>query len=121
MVRSEGSAAQYLDYARRSIDDQVDYYGKLTSRADVLKDKERYVARWPVRSYRLRTETIRTSCDESKATCRVGGLLDFALSNPADGRKSSGASSFEFGIRFGADGGRIFHESGKIIAAQKKK
>jgi uncharacterized caspase-like protein len=121
MVRSEGSAAQYLDYARRSIDDQVDYYGKLTSRADVLKDKERYVARWPVRSYRLRTETIRTSCDESKATCRVDGLLDFALSNPADGRKSSGASSFEFGIRFGADGGRIFHESGKIIAAQKKK
>lgn len=121
MVRSEGSAAEYLDYARRSIDDQVDYYGKLTSRADVLKDKERYVARWPVRSYRLRAETIRTSCDQSKATCRVDGLLDFDLSNPADGRKSSGASSFEFGIRFGADGGRIFYESGKIISAQKKK
>ncbi|MBI5318466.1 caspase family protein [Bradyrhizobium sp.] len=121
MIRSEGSAAEYLDYARQSIDDQVDYYGKLTSRAEVLKDKERYVARWPVRSYRLRTESIRTSCDESKATCRIDGLLDFDLSNPADGRKSSGASSFEFGIRFGADGGRIFFESGKIVAAQKKK
>jgi uncharacterized caspase-like protein len=45
MARSEGSAAEYLDHARRSIDDQVDYYGKLTSRAEVLKDKERYVAR----------------------------------------------------------------------------
>lgn len=121
MTRSEGSAAEYLDYARRSIDEQVDYYGKLTARADVLKDKERYVARWPVRSYRLRPETIRTLCDQGRSTCRVDGLLDFDLSNPADGRKSSGASSFEFGIRFGADGGRIFYESGKIIAAQKKK
>lgn len=121
MIRSEASTAEYLDYARQSIDDQVDYYGKLTSRADVLKDKERYVARWPVRSYRLRSETVRTSCDESKSTCRVDGLLDFNLSNPADGRKSSGASSFEFGIRFGPDGGRIFYESGKIISAQKKK
>ena len=101
--------------------DQVDYYGKLTSRADVLKDKERYVARWPVRSYRLRSETIRASCDEGKSTCRIEGLLDFDLSNPADGRKSSGASSFEFGIRFSRDSGRIFHESGKILAAQKKK
>ena len=121
MARSEGSAAEYLDYARRSIDEQVDYYGKLTARADVLKDKERYVARWPSRSYRLRPETIRTSCDESRSTCRVDGIVDFGLSNPADGRKSSGASSFEFGIRFGADGGRIFHESGKIISAQTKK
>lgn len=121
MARSEGSAAEYLDYARRSIDEQVDYYGKLTARADVLKDKERYVARWPSRSYRLRPETIRTSCDESRSTCRVDGIVDFGLSSPADGRKSSGASSFEFGIRFGADGGRIFHESGKIISAQTKK
>jgi hypothetical protein len=121
MARSEGSAAEYLDYARRSIDDRVEYYGKLIPSADVLKDKERYVARWPVRSYRLRSETIRTSCDESKSTCRIDGLVDFDLSNPADGRKSSGASSFEFGIRFSADGGRIFYESGKIIAAQKKK
>ncbi|MGQ0682245.1 caspase family protein [Bradyrhizobium sp.] len=121
MVRSEGSSAQYLDYARQSIDEQVDYYGKLTPRAQVLKDKERYVARWPVRFYRLRTETIRTSCDEGKSTCRVDGIVDFNLSNPTDGRKSSGASSFEFGIRFGPDGGRIFHESGKIIPAQSRR
>lgn len=121
MVRSEGSAAEYLDYARRSIDDQVDYYGKPTSRADVLKDKERYVARWPVRSYRLRPETVRASCDQPRSICHVDGVLDFNLSNPADGRKSSGASSFGFGIRFDPAGGRIFHESGKVIAAQKKK
>lgn len=119
MARSAGSAAQYLAYARQAIEDQVDYYGKLTARADVLKDKERYVARWPVRSYTLRSDTIRADCNETNSTCRVSGLLDFSLSNPSDGRKSAGASSFEFGIRFSPEGGRIYFESGKIISAKK--
>ena len=85
----------------------------------MLKDKERYVARWPSRSYRMRTETTRTSCDESKSSCQVSGVVDFSLSNPATGRKTSGSATYEFGIRFGTDGGRIFYEQGKTLSAQK--
>jgi hypothetical protein len=119
MNQSQGTAADYLSHARRSLDERIDYYGKLTSRDEVLKDKERYVARWPVRSYRLRSDTTRVSCDEGKSTCQVSGLVDYSLSNPASGRKSSGAASYEFGIRFGPDGGRIFYEQGKTLSAQK--
>ncbi|MDE2380541.1 hypothetical protein [Bradyrhizobium sp.] len=119
MIRSQGSAGDLLDHARRTLEGRVDYYGKLTSREDVLKDKERYVARWPTRAYRLRSETIRTSCDESRSSCQISGLLDYDLGNPATGRKTSGAASFEFGVRFGPDGGRIFYEAGKTMAAQK--
>ena len=119
MTQSQGSTADFLNYARKALDERVDYYGKSTLRAEVLKDKERYVKRWPVRAYRLLTDTIRTSCNESQSSCQVSGLLEFNLSNPATGKTSAGTSSFEYGIRFGPDGGRIFSENGKLQSARK--
>lgn len=119
MNQSQGSTADFLNYARKALDDRIDYYGKSTVRAEVLKDKERYVKSWPVRAYRLLTETMRTSCNESQSSCQVSGLLEFNLSNPATGKTSAGTSSFEYGIRFGAEGGRIFSENGKVQSARK--
>ena len=119
MNQSQGSTADFLDHARKALDDRIDYYGKSTARADVLKDKERYVRSWPVRSYRLLADTIRTSCNEGQSSCQVSGLLEFNLSNPANGKTSAGTSSFEYGIRFGPDGGRIFSENGKVQSARK--
>ena len=119
MNQSQRSTADFLNYARKALDDRIDYYGKSTIRAEVLKDKERYVKSWPVRAYRLLTETMRTSCNESQSSCQVSGLLEFNLSNPATGKTSAGTSSFEYGIRFGADGGRIFSENGKLQSARK--
>ena len=119
MIQSEGTAEDFLNYARQKLDDRIDYYGKPTSRAEVLKDKERYVKSWPVRSYRLLTESIRTSCDESKSRCQINGVVEFGLANPATGRRSSGTASFDYGIRFVPDGARIFYEQGKVLSAQK--
>lgn len=119
MVRSQGSANDLVEYARKTLDDRIDYYGTLTSREDVLKDKQRYAARWPSRAYKLRFDTIRTSCDESKSTCQISGQVDFDLSNPATGRKSSGTASFDYGVRFGPEGSRTFYEGGKILTTQK--
>jgi hypothetical protein len=104
MNRSQGPAAEYLEHARRTLDDQVDYYGQKTSRADVLKDKEKYVARWPNRSYRVQPDTVRTTCDPATSRCQIAGLVDFSLSDPAKNRKTQGTSTFEFGVRFGPDG-----------------
>lgn len=115
----EKTAAEYLQHARRNLDEQIDYYGKLTSRDEVLKDKERYVARWPLRSYQMQTETTRISCDDSKSTCQVSGVLNFSHSNPANGKKRSGTASYEFSIRFDANGGRIFYEQGKTLSARQ--
>jgi uncharacterized caspase-like protein len=119
MTQSQGSTTDFLNYARKALYDRVDYYGKSTARAEVLKDKKRYVKSWPIRSYRLLTETMRTSCNESQSSCQISGVLEFNLSNPANGKKSAGTSSFEYGIRFGPDGAKIFSEQGKIISAQK--
>ena len=43
MNQSQGSTADFLNYARKALDDRIDYYGKSTIRAEVLKDKERYL------------------------------------------------------------------------------
>lgn len=119
MNQSQSSAVDFLNYAQRSLDEKIDYYGKLTARAEVLKDKERYIKNWPIRSYRLLTETIHTSCDEIRSRCQVGGTLEFNLANPTNGRKSSGTSTFEYGIRFDLGSPRTFFESGKILSARK--
>lgn len=119
MRQSQGSTADFMNYARRSLDERIDYYGKSTSRDEVLKDKERYVRNWPRRSYRLQMETIRTSCDQARSICQISGALEFSHSNPANGKRSSGTASFEYGIRFGADGGKIFYEQGKTLSAQR--
>jgi hypothetical protein len=118
MSRSEGSASEYLDHVRRTLDDQVDYYGQLTSRADVIKDKEKYVVRWPNRSYRVRPDSIRTMCDPATSRCQIAGLVDFSVSDPAKNRRTEGVSTFEFGVRFGPDGPKLFREQGKILPAQ---
>ena len=119
MKQSQGSADEFLTYAQSVLDDKIDYYGKPTLRAEVLKDKQRYVTNWPVRSYRVLNETIRTSCDESNASCQISGTLEFNLANPAKGRKSSGTSTFEYGVRFIPGGARVFFEKGKTLSAQK--
>ncbi|MBA2399036.1 MAG: caspase family protein [Bradyrhizobium sp.] len=119
MKQSQGSTAEFLNYARSSLDERIDYYGKSTSRDDVLKDKERYVKNWPNRSYRLQMDTIRTSCDQSRSVCQISGALEFSHSNPSNGKKSAGTASFEYGIRFGPDGGKLFYEQGKTLSAQR--
>jgi len=39
--------------------------------------------------------------------------------HPANGEKAAGAASYDFGIRLGADGGRIFYEQSKTVSAKK--
>ena len=119
MMRSQGSAAELVAYARKTLDDRVDYYGKITPRDEVLKDKERYAAHWPARSYRVRMETVRISCDEGNATCQISGQVDFDLANSATSRRTSGTASFEYRVRFDPGGGRTFYEAGKILSTKR--
>jgi len=119
MRQSSGDASAFLTYARQVFDEQVDFYGKMISRADVLKEKERYVARWPIRSYRLLPEATRTSCDAEQSRCKIIGVVIFNASNPATGRKSTGTASFEYGVSFATGSAKIFSETGKTLSAQR--
>jgi Caspase domain len=119
MDQSSGDPAAFLAYASQVFDDQVEFYGKRTSRADVLKEKERYVARLPVRSYRLLPEATRASCNEDQARCLVSGVVVFSVSDPAKGRRSAGTATFEYGVSFAAGTVKVFSENGKTLSAQR--
>ena len=119
MNQSSGDPAAFMAYASQVFDDQVDFYGKRTSRADVLKEKERYVARWPVRSYRLLPEATRAACNEDQARCLVSGVVVFSVSDPAKGRKSAGTATFEYGVSFASGSVKVFSENGKTLSSQR--
>jgi uncharacterized caspase-like protein len=119
MDQSSGDPAAFLAYAGQVFDDQVDFYGKRTSRADVLKEKERYVARWPIRTYKLLPEATQAACNEVQATCIVSGVVVFSVSDPAKGRKSTGTATFEYGVRFGSNTVKVFSENGKTLSSQQ--
>ncbi|WP_296511652.1 caspase family protein [Rhodopseudomonas sp.] len=118
MSQSSGDASDFLAYERRSLDEQVEFYGKTMNRADVLREKEQYTARWPVRSYKLLPEATRTSCKDEQSKCQISGVVVFSASNPLTGKKSTGRASFEFGISFITGAARIFSENGKTLSAQ---
>jgi hypothetical protein len=119
MKQSSGDASSFLNYARQIFAEKIEFYGKITNRDDVLKEKERYVARWPFRSYRLMQDTIRVSCSEEQSKCRVSGIVAFSVRNPAAGRNLSGTASFEYGITFAGGSARFVSENGKTLSAQK--
>jgi hypothetical protein len=45
-------------------DDTVNYYGKPTSRADIIADKTKFAQRWPNRNYTIRQDSMIVKCEE---------------------------------------------------------
>ena len=77
--------------------DSVNYYGKPTPRFEVIQDKERYFARWPERTYRLKDETISIDC--RPFACDVSGQYSWAVQSIPRNRKASGLASFRYVVQ----------------------
>jgi hypothetical protein len=82
-------------------DDTVNYYGKPTSRADVIGDKMKFAQRWPSRNYTIRPDSMTVKCEEVRPVidCSVTGLLDWQASNSS--KRSSGVASFTYRLSVG--------------------
>jgi hypothetical protein len=119
MRRSAGDVSEALGYARRLFVGEVGYYGKHLDAEQVLADKRRYFQRWPQRQYRLKPETLRVACDETRATCRIAGELEFRAADPATARVSSGTASYDLRVVFTAAGPRIIEENGRMLSRNR--
>jgi hypothetical protein len=94
-------------------EDAVMYYGKLTSRDEVLKDKRRFVERWPQRSYAVRAGSVVSQCDDG-GRCTVSGTADWAAVK--DAKRSTGVASFRYAVVLAENGVlKIAGESSKVI------
>jgi hypothetical protein len=93
----------------------VGYYGKLVDRTALMREKARYVRRWPQRNYQLRPASLQVSCDQAVATCMVTGLVDFECRSAERHAVSTGVARFTAGIWFDGDHGQIVEEESQVI------
>jgi len=84
--------------------DAVSYYGKMTSKADVLIDKQKFFERWPIRDYKIRSDTVQVTCTEGQVDnapgytdCRVNGTVDWTATNQT--ARSIGSANFGYILR----------------------
>ncbi len=115
-ANGSGSPRIVLGYQEQIYADQVIYYGKATPRVAVLKEKEAYLNRWPLRTYTMRGNgEIR--CDPATGTYEFAGVVDWAASSPAisNGAVKSGAAIVKLGISASSiNSFRIIRESSEV-------
>jgi hypothetical protein len=121
MRESEGAAASYLAFVEKVFDANVTYYGKRVSRDAIVQEQRRFAARWPLRMYRLKTETTKIECERTPPSCRVSGDLDYANSSPATNERTMGVWHYEFRVVLGGPEPRIVEESGRTVSKQTRK
>ena len=105
------TALAYLDQA---YSDVVDFYGTQTARTVVMTGKREFAARWPIRAYSVKADSVRIDCS---ATCRIEGMIDWYARRDAGGRVSSGTAEFAFVWNHAA--GKILSEAGTVIETEK--
>ena len=107
---------QALESLTRMYANSVLYYGKPTSREMVLADKRRFFERWPERVYKLRPETLTTSCDAG--ACSLSGILDWNASSPVRMVQASGVAKFEYVVAIAGTLPRITSETSSVVERQ---
>lgn len=109
--------------------DNVQSYGKMSTKASVLADKQAYFQRWPTRSYKINVaQPVKCISNGTQITeCTVTGTVEFAVSSAS--KKSTGTAEFQYVLRpwplgswnFSAGnqvGLRIASENGKVLSRQ---
>jgi len=87
-IESNGNVSDLSAY----YSDTINYYGKPTSKSDVVADKMRFMRRWPHRKYTVRPQSLTVACDIMR--CTADGMIDFDVSNA--GKRSAGTATFTY-------------------------
>jgi len=95
---------------------RVLFYGRVLDRRGLMREKARFVQRWPVRHYAHRPGTMRVNCEAYAAKCMVRSVVDWRAESPARRAASQGSSRFEQGLDFSASNPVVFREGGSVIS-----
>lgn len=76
----------------------VDFYGKRRKFSSILAEKQSIAHKWPERRYRVRADSIEVKCNEfvPDKFCGASAIVDWVVSDPANGTRKTGVSRFEF-------------------------
>jgi tetratricopeptide (TPR) repeat protein len=93
-------------------EDEVLYYGKLTKKGTILKEKRAFAERWPERDYKPK-EPVSVSCRDN--VCTVRGVVDFRTVDPFANILTRGEASFEYQLVLSGATVKISQETGQVL------
>jgi hypothetical protein len=79
--------------------DAVFHYGKIKSKAEVLREFSAFISRWPARHYALRPGSTRMTCLEFNRTCSFEGVLEWTAESAERNKRSVGTSIWNVGLQ----------------------
>lgn len=89
--------------------DEITFYGKDWTQAQVMADKAGFIERWPVRAYDIDDTNTTVSCVEN--FCSIDAEVVFFAHSPARGDTSRGLALFSFSVDMEGDPAIIFETS----------
>ena len=100
---------------------RVQFYGRSVNRAELVREKQRFVRRWPVRRFAHQPGTLRVACNGTKHTCTVKSVIGWKTSAPARRAVSAGSSKFEQRVVFTAPRSQpsVIYENGVVLKRNK--
>lgn len=103
-----------MAFVRDAYAERVSYFGKLVSRATVLKEKETFTRRWPIRAYSIRPGSEIVQCG---TICRVEAIMDWHARSEERGKTASGIATIE--IEWNPATGKIVSENSRVLKAER--
>jgi hypothetical protein len=95
-------------------EDDILFYGKTFSASDLLREKQAFAVRWPVRKYSVDRASVTISCADD--FCTASANVSWVASSPERAKTSSGVAFFQLGIRFMSGVPRIIAEDGQVLS-----
>ncbi len=112
--RVQADASDALAFYRQNFADEVHYYGKRISNRKLVAEQRSFIARWPHRRYRIRSEATHIACNDVKSYCDVSGKYDFRVSSRY--RASHGVATFAFRVVFTPGGPKVVSQNGRVLS-----
>jgi hypothetical protein len=92
------------------------YYGKITKKDAVIKEKQAFARKFQEREYRPR-EAISISCTDR--ICTVHGVVDYRSVDPAAKIVSEGVATFDYQLIMSGTTVRIGMENGEVLSRSR--
>lgn len=112
--RVQADASDALAFYRENFADKVHYYGERISNRELLAEQRSFLARWPHRRYRIRSDATHIACNDARSYCDVSGKYDFRLSGRH--RASRGVATFAFRVVFTPGGPKVVSQNGRVLS-----
>ncbi len=103
-----------MSFVRSAYAERVSYFGKTATRAAILKEKETFAKRWPIRSYAIRSGSENVQC---VVTCRVEAIIDWRARSDERGKTASGAATIA--IEWDPATQQIVLETSKVLKVER--